>query len=309
MVQERYLRQVDTCPAGTAFYKCAIGPFTGCCSTNPCDTGVCGDVDDCDSSSMAGAQGSSTTPEQQPVTLTVTVSKVIASLTTTATISDVITSVVTKTATATTTQGVLSLPNLPAATSDAASSIDSSENSSARSPATPPASSHLSTGSSISTENPVSSLHATAPANTSTTIANLSNMTSSSWMKQTSPPATPAKNPHPNTSTVIGGIVGALCLVALLALLLLCCCFRRKRSNTHNFCVKRSTKEGDEEQKRAELLRRAEEAALERETFLGGRVAVATTTGALSPVRAETTDNGASTYPRNSSAGPPQHWI
>jgi hypothetical protein len=33
----------QNCPANTAFYRCAVGPFTGCCSTNPCDTGVCGD--------------------------------------------------------------------------------------------------------------------------------------------------------------------------------------------------------------------------------------------------------------------------
>ena len=74
--------------------------------------------------------------------------------------------------------------------------------------------------------------------------------------------------------------------------------------------MKRSTKEDEEEQKRAELLRRAKEAALERESFLGGGVAAtARATGALSPVKAGTTDNGASTYPRNGSAGPPQRWI
>ena len=41
------------CPQGQDYYECAIGLFTGCCSHNPCTTGICGDqsttttIDDC----------------------------------------------------------------------------------------------------------------------------------------------------------------------------------------------------------------------------------------------------------------------
>src|ERR1700733_7537162 len=97
MAHVQYPRQVGVCTKGTAFYKCAVGPFTGCCSTNPCDTGVCGDIERCDTTSLpAKSQTLSTTmPEGRTTTLTVTVSEVITSLTATVTISDVITSLVT----------------------------------------------------------------------------------------------------------------------------------------------------------------------------------------------------------------------
>lgn len=48
----------QNCPANTAFYRCAVGPFTGCCSTNPCDTGVCGDSNN-GSGSGSGSRSSS----------------------------------------------------------------------------------------------------------------------------------------------------------------------------------------------------------------------------------------------------------
>lgn len=37
-------QQLGNCPSGKTYYRCALGPFTGCCSTNPCDTGVCRDA-------------------------------------------------------------------------------------------------------------------------------------------------------------------------------------------------------------------------------------------------------------------------
>jgi hypothetical protein len=36
-------QQSSSCVAGKTFYRCAQGPYTGCCSSDPCDTGVCGD--------------------------------------------------------------------------------------------------------------------------------------------------------------------------------------------------------------------------------------------------------------------------
>jgi hypothetical protein len=88
-----------------------------------------------------------------------------------------------------------------------------------------------------------------------------------------------------------------------LALLLLCCCCRRRAK--YSFGVKRKSKESKDEQKRAELLRKAEEAALRRQALLG----TAITTGAQSPVGGREADGVSSPYPRNSTAIPPQRCI
>ena len=37
------VRQVGTCSTGYQYYTCAIGPYSGCCSTDPCTSGVCPD--------------------------------------------------------------------------------------------------------------------------------------------------------------------------------------------------------------------------------------------------------------------------
>jgi hypothetical protein len=34
---------LGTCPSGKAYFVCAKGPFTGCCSTDPCSLGHCAD--------------------------------------------------------------------------------------------------------------------------------------------------------------------------------------------------------------------------------------------------------------------------
>jgi hypothetical protein len=293
MAHVQYSRQVGVCPEGTAFYKCAVGPFTGCCSTNPCDTGVCGDVERCDTSLPAQSQDSSPTmPEEKTTTLTVTVSEMIASLTVTVTISDVITSLITGPAAATTSQEATSLPTWGSLTYDMTASPSSVE--------TPPASSHFSTGSTLS-EASVSSIRGTE-ATATTAIAN-SSKTSSSRMTQTSP-AIPPSSKGQHTSAVVGGIMGGLSFLVLLALLLLCCCCRRR--SKYSFSVKHKSKEEKEEQERAKLLRRAEEVALERQLFPSAAI----TTGAQSPVKTGgTADVESSPYPRNSTAIPPQRWV
>jgi hypothetical protein len=295
MAHVQYSRQVGVCPEGTAFYKCAVGPFTGCCSTNPCDTGVCEDVEPCDPSLPSKSQDlSPTMPEEKTTTLTVTVSEMITSLVVTVTISDVITSFITGSAAATTSQEVTSLPTWDSLIPDMTASPYSVE--------TPPTSSHFSIGSTLS-ETSVSSIRGTDTIAT-IAIAN-SSKTSSLWMTQTSS-AIPPSSKGQHTSTVVGGIMGGLSLLAflaLLALLLLSCCCRRR--SKYSFSVKSKSKEEEEEKERAKLLRRAEETALERRLFPSAAI----TTGAQSPVETgRTADAGPSAYPRNSTAIPPQRW-
>lgn len=38
-------RQANTCQAPLQFYRCSKGDFVGCCTADPCDTGVCPDGD------------------------------------------------------------------------------------------------------------------------------------------------------------------------------------------------------------------------------------------------------------------------
>lgn len=295
MAHARYIRQADTCPEGTAFYKCAVGPYTGCCSHNPCDTGLCGDVEDCNSSSPTQAQ---TSPprmsEEQTTTLTVTVSNVIMSLTTTVTVSDTVTSVVTELAASATLQAATGLPALHTLASDLNTSPSSLESS--------PSSSYRSTASTMR-ETPVSSMP--IPTATDITASTNPSVASSSWAtRASSAAAIPPTSRGTHTPAVVGGIVGGLSLLALLALLLLCCCFRKRAK--YSFSMKRKSKKDEEEQERAELLRKAEEAALQRHAFLG----TAISTGAQSPVnKSGTGDGGPSPYPRNSTAVPPQRWI
>lgn len=291
MASIRYARQADTCPEGTAFYKCAVGPFIGCCSRDPCDTGVCRDVDNCNSNLPPEGQDSTAkTTQEQTTTLTVTVSQVITSLTATVTISDIVTSIITAPASATL-KAVPSSSALNSHISDL-STIPSGSTGSLTS-------SHLITGSML-TETQVSSIPATIANATATTSAiTNSGKTSPSWMTQnSSTPSNPAISNTPHTTTIVGGTVGGL---SLLALLLLCCCCRQRAK----YSFKRKSKEDKEEQERAELPRKAEEAVLQRQAFLG----TAISTGAESPVIGVTADAGPSPYPRNSTAIPPQHWV
>jgi hypothetical protein len=295
MASIRYARQADTCPEGTAFYKCAVGPFIGCCSRDPCDTGVCRDVDNCNSNPPPEGQDSTAkTTQEQTTTLTVTVSQGIRSLTATVTISDIVTSIITAPASATL-KAVPSSSALNSHTSDP-STIPSGSTGSLTS-------SHLLTGS-MWTETQVSSIPATIANATATTSDITTSDKTSSWMTQSSSaPSNPTISNAPHTTAIVGGTVGGLSLLALLAFLFLCCCCRRRAK--YGFSVKRKSKEDKEEQERAELLRKAEEAVLQRQAFLG----TAISTGAESPVIGGTADAGPSPYPRNSTAIPPQHWI
>ncbi|OQD77124.1 hypothetical protein PENDEC_c003G00924 [Penicillium decumbens] len=49
-----------TCTGGKQWYVCRVGPFTGCCSSDPCTTGVCPDDDSITSSSQATPKSTAT---------------------------------------------------------------------------------------------------------------------------------------------------------------------------------------------------------------------------------------------------------
>jgi hypothetical protein len=48
-----------SCPSGKQYYVCAAGNFRGCCTLDPCTTGVCPDDDDDDDDGAGDADGES----------------------------------------------------------------------------------------------------------------------------------------------------------------------------------------------------------------------------------------------------------
>lgn len=60
-------RAASDCAAGKAYYVCAQGAFRGCCSTDPCGTGICNDNDDDNSNTSTST---SLTPSPTVVTVT-----------------------------------------------------------------------------------------------------------------------------------------------------------------------------------------------------------------------------------------------
>jgi predicted lipid-binding transport protein (Tim44 family) len=200
-----------SCSPGKVFYLCDKGPYTGCCSTNPCDTGVCGDE---------------------------TISK-----TTTA---------------------------------------KTSKTASKSSPATRSASSLTSTASSRST--------ATQHSATSTPTSAV-----------TSPTPYPDQNTSPPVGAIVGGVLGGLALLALVAALLWWCLQRKSKLRIR---IGRGKKKVDD-QREGELLE-AKAAILDREKFLDAA-------RQRSALEAKSQDpfaefGGSSSYPKTSTATPPPRW-
>ncbi len=281
MMHKNYARQLETCPSGREFYECAIGPFTGCCSTNPCDMGVCDDDGGCDESSSItevaplppNTEGSSPNPANLEETTTVTI-----------TVSDILTSTY-----------------IEATATVAASQITSDATAAGL---LPPISSIGTLSSALrSSTSTDASFHNSAVQTSLVTPSSTYSPTSSATNRSTASSAstTSSSKSHPAPSSIIvGGVVGGVAFLCLLLLLLCCCCRRRKK---YGVGFERKNKKDKEIE---EQLRKAETAAAERESFLN---AVASRAVASSPAAAASTSITGPTYPRNSTAAPPPQWI
>ena len=226
-MQLHFPRQQSTsCADGKSFYSCAKGPYTGCCSTNPCDTGVCGD----DSNSNPTTADTS---------------------------------------------------NHPSPTDSRNLSTSTGSQSSATSRLT---SSFAATGS-------------IKPISTSTTLSATS----------TAPTAPSSSTPQPvhtapsPVGAIVGGVLGGLALLALLATLLWCCLQRKSKLR---ISIGRAKKKIDK--RREKEILEAEAAIVQREKFLHAAKQKRETEVESGDPFAEF--GGSSLYPKNSTAIPPQKW-
>ncbi|OJI85726.1 hypothetical protein ASPTUDRAFT_55327 [Aspergillus tubingensis CBS 134.48] len=193
------VRQNGSCPANTQWYVCAAGGFKGCCSVDPCTTGVC--PDESGSSGSSGGSSSSSlvdaapTTKDEPVSLTTLVQEPA-------------------TSTISTSSALSSTPTSSSETSTGApSSVRSASTASGASSTT-----MATTTSSTSTRDPTTTLTSTTStvSTQSTTQASLAtSQDSDTW--------------HPTAALIGGTVAGAVGLVLLVILLVFCVQRARKR--------------------------------------------------------------------------------
>ncbi|OQE83314.1 hypothetical protein PENNAL_c0033G03634 [Penicillium nalgiovense] len=187
-------RDLNTCTGTKQWYVCTAGDFRGCCSSDPCTTGICPDDGDEDTLSLTTAGVIALLPSVTPRTSTGSSTSTLSESTTLSTDASSTASV-----TSTTTSAGSDTPT-------------ASE--------TPPVSetllvSQVSTSSDISTttESPgVTALSSVLGANAS-------------------PSSTPSNKPSAassNKGAIIGGVVGGVAVLVICAILFFFCC-RRKR--------------------------------------------------------------------------------
>ncbi|XRM37628.1 hypothetical protein ABZX51_001092 [Aspergillus tubingensis] len=193
------VRQNGSCPANAQWYVCAAGGFKGCCSVDPCTTGVC--PDESGSSGSSGGSSSSSlvdaapTTKDEPVSLTTLVQEPA-------------------TSTISTSSALSSTPTSSSETSTGApSSVRSASTASGASSTT-----MATTTSSTSTRDPTTTLTSTTStvSTQSTTQASLAtSQDSDTW--------------HPTAALIGGTVAGAVGLVLLVILLVFCVQRARKR--------------------------------------------------------------------------------
>lgn len=249
-------RQVGTCAAGKDFYTCAKGPFTGCCSTDPCDSGFCGD----DSDSNGNSNPTNVETSNRP--------------------------------------SVSDKPSLTASTAVKSPQV-------------------ISLISSLTSGDPTKSTRTSTASASTVSASKLSASTASpsGTTRQSAIPtaaettASSAPNPkdsnQPPVGAIVGGVLGGLSLLALLALLIR---YLSQRQAKASIKIDRGKKKkSKKEKKREKELAAAEAAVLEREKFLDAAKDRAEREVRRGDPFAEF--GGSSLYPRNSTAAPPQRWI
>ncbi|PYH68929.1 uncharacterized protein BO88DRAFT_389283 [Aspergillus vadensis CBS 113365] len=193
------VRQNGSCPANAQWYVCAAGGFKGCCSVDPCTTGVC--PDESGSSGSSGGSSSSSLVDAAPTTKDEPVS---------------LTTLVREPATSTisTSSALSSTPKSSSETSTGPSSAVRSISTASGASSTTMAI----TTSSTSTRDPTTTLASTTStdATQSTTQASLAtSQDSDTW--------------HPTAALIGGTVAGAVGLVLLVILLVFCVQRARKR--------------------------------------------------------------------------------
>ncbi|PWY68235.1 hypothetical protein BO83DRAFT_439136 [Aspergillus eucalypticola CBS 122712] len=195
------VRQNGSCPANAQWYVCAAGGFKGCCSVDPCTTGVC--PDESGSSGTSGGSGSSSsllvdaasTTKDEPVSLTTLVQQPA-------------------TSTISTSSALSSTPTSSSETStEAPSSVRSTSTASKTSSTT-----MATTTSSTSTRHPTTTLASTtstAPTQSTIQASLATSQVSDTW--------------HPTAPLIGGTVAGAVGLVLLVILLVFCVQRARKR--------------------------------------------------------------------------------
>ncbi|BCR94013.1 uncharacterized protein AKAW2_11059S [Aspergillus luchuensis] len=195
------VRQNGSCPANAQWYVCAAGGFKGCCSVDPCTTGVCPDESGSSGSSGGGSSSSSSlvdaapTMKDEPVSLTTLVQEPA-------------------TSTISTSSALSSTPTSSSETSTEAPSSVKSTSTASRASSTTMAT----TTSSTSTRHPTTTLASTtstAPTQSTTQASLAASQDVGTW--------------HPTAALIGGTVAGAVGLVLLVVLLVFCVQRARKR--------------------------------------------------------------------------------
>ncbi|KAJ5248009.1 hypothetical protein N7524_011969 [Penicillium chrysogenum] len=192
-------RELNTCTGTKQWYVCTAGDFRGCCSSDPCTTGIC--------------------PDDGGDTLSLTTAGVI----------DLLPSVTPRTTTASSTSALSESTTLSTDASSTASITSTTTSAGSDTPSaseTPPVSELLTspvalTISQVSTSSDI--FTTTEP----TGVTALSSVLAAS----ASPSSTPSDKPSAassNKGAIIGGVVGGVAVLVICAILLFFCC-RRKR--------------------------------------------------------------------------------
>ncbi|KAJ5766628.1 uncharacterized protein N7511_004244 [Penicillium nucicola] len=199
-------RAANTCTGSKQWYVCTAGNFRGCCSSDPCTSGVCPDYDEDDASNTSTPESTASVAGLAAVTANI------------------------------------GIPLLSSATTS--SSTTSVADSSASSPIPVIVSmSALSTSSDTTTTSEAQAASgtsaATATATTSTTfeatrVTALSSALGVSHIS-TATPSSESSNSgtKSNRGALIGGVVGGVAGLIICAILLFCCYRRRKRQSKH----------------------------------------------------------------------------
>ncbi|KAJ5555306.1 hypothetical protein N7461_003776 [Penicillium sp. DV-2018c] len=225
-MESLFPRAYHECPAGKQWYVCTAGDFQGCCSTDPCTSGVCPDSDHDDN-----GDSSSTLTEPTDLVLTKTVPG--------ATVPD---------ATHRSTTTSVTTPPEPTPENTAASEPSPTVPSSSSEVATgslPPLPLEKTTLSEISTPTlPAESPTLDVSTSSDTSIVTEATTGATAVLAATngiaSPSSTPSDTPKAGSSNlgpIIGGVVGGIGALMICAIIIFCCCRRKKKSGKYSSLV------------------------------------------------------------------------
>ncbi|OQU93952.1 hypothetical protein CLAIMM_00385 [Cladophialophora immunda] len=268
-------RDVLTCPENQNYYHCSSVPYSGCCTHDPCNAGVCEDTPSDSSSDSCGAG------------ITVTVTQTVLQGAATSTVNTPASSF------------DLATDQPDGASADQSSLVPSGIGTSSASPSAQASSIPFPF---IPITTPDTTLTTAAPGTTMTknlihaTPSASANATGSATTSECAKPtasATPKSTPTP-PATIAGSVIGSMAGLALIVTLLIWCC-RRKRKIT----FKRKVQKTDQEEQSNELQSVKEERDQDLRRLEHGKM----------PPTPRSFDFGLPQVPTNSSPVMPQRWV